>query len=83
MVISLFIQLTCRCTLVEFDPPLADDGFAEFPLSGVITLTHADGSSLALNAGNGNLETFDFTINDNGSITTGSQRWDETDLGDL
>jgi len=65
------------------DPPLADDGFSEFPLSGVITLTHADGSSLALNAGNGNPETFDFTINDNGSITTGSQRWDETDLGDL
>jgi len=69
-------------TLV-IDPPLSSDSDAEFPLSGTITMTHADGSSLTLNADNGNPETFDFTINDNGSITSGSQRWDETDLDEL
>lgn len=65
------------------DPPLAADGTSDYPTSGTVTMTHSDGSSLTIHADNGDPATFDYTINDNGSITTGVQRWDETDIGDL
>jgi len=86
--VSLSASMTVASTVdgtITFviDPPLTMEVNSDYPISGTLTMTHSDGSSLALNADNGNPETFDFTINDNGTITTGTQRWDDTDLGDL
>jgi len=47
------------------------------PAIGVLTLTHEDGSSLVIDANTGDPDTFAFTINDNGSISTGIGQWDE------
>jgi len=68
---------------VVMDPPLNTGGEDEYPSTGTLSLTHSDGSSMVLNADNGNPETFDFVINDNGVVSSGSERWDETDLINL
>jgi len=47
------------------------------PAIGVLTLTHEDGSSLVIDANTGDPDTFAFTINDNGSISTGIGQWDD------
>ena len=65
------------------DPPLTGSDTADYPDGGAVTMTHSDGSSLTLNADNGDPATFSYTINDNGVVTTGVQRWADTDISDL
>lgn len=64
-------------------PPLVLNGSDEYPSSGTLTMTHSDGSSLSMNADNGDPATFDFIISDGTTTSSGVQRWDETELSDI
>jgi len=66
---------------VSINPPLniaseTDD----YPVSGGIVMTHSDGSSLSMNADNGDPASFDYTITADGATTSGVERWDNTDF---
>ena len=65
------------------DPPLLINGFDEYPSSGTVTMTHSDGSSLTMNASNGDLATFDYIISDGTTTSSGVLRWDEAGFEDL
>ncbi len=65
---------------VTIDPPLTSDGISDYPLTGQLVMTHSDGSSLTMNADNGNPNTFDYSINDRGAISTGVANWSDTEL---
>ncbi len=65
---------------IDISPPLTDDGISDYPSTGQLVMTHSDGSSLTMNADNGNPATFDYTINDRGAITTGVANWSDTEL---
>ena len=66
---------------LSIDPPFVSQGSAsEYPSSGRLRMTHSDGSQLEIQADNGNPNSFDFVINDNGTVTSGTDLWDNTDL---
>ncbi|MEM7257692.1 MAG: hypothetical protein AAF404_09915 [Pseudomonadota bacterium] len=66
---------------VVIDPPFSrDDDQDAPPLTGIMVMTHVDGSSLTIDADTGDPETFHYTVDEDGTVTTGVGRWDETDL---
>lgn len=66
---------------MTIDPPFVSQGSAiEYPSSGRMTMIHSDGSQLEIQADNGSPESFDYVINDNGTVTSGTELWDNTDL---
>jgi len=66
---------------ISINPPLSVGSEGDdYPESGGIVMTHSDGSSLAINADNGDPESFDYTISADGATTSGVERWDNTDL---
>ena len=50
------------------------------PTTGIMRMTHSDGSSLTIDANTGNDDTFAYVISGNGSVTTGVGMWDDEDL---
>lgn len=60
--------------------PLSGNETDDNPSSGKITMTHSDGSYLIIDAGNGNPDTFSFTIFNGSSTTSGSRDWTELDV---
>lgn len=68
---------------VNFDinPALSipDDSY-DYPVTGRIVMTHSDGSSLDIQADNGDASTFDYTINNAGTTTSGTELWENSDL---
>ncbi len=66
---------------VTIDPPLTvpDDTF-DYPTGGRIQMVHADGSALDINADNGDASTFDYIVTNNGSTTSGTESWEDSDL---
>jgi len=50
------------------------------PVVGQMLMTHEDGSSLLINADTGNPATYNYTVNGNGAITTGTANWDDAGL---
>ena len=47
------------------------------PTRGVLTMVHEDGSSLTINANTGNPDTYAYTVNGDGVVTSGVGRWDD------
>lgn len=68
---------------VEISPALTSDVDADYPTAGRLVMTHSDGSSLALDADNGDPNTFNYTITENGTVTSGVANWADTELDDL
>lgn len=66
---------------ISIDPPLTviDDTY-DYPTSGRIQMVHADGSALDINADNGDASTFDYNVTSNGSTTSGTEKWEDSDL---
>ena len=69
--------------MFSVNPPFQINDADDYPFSGTLSITHTDGSSLTLNADNGDPETFDFVVNDGSTTSSGVQRWDETELEEL
>lgn len=65
---------------LDIDPAFVIGGEYLYPITGQLSMTHSDGSSLTINADSGNPETFTYTVSDGSSVNSGEQRWDETDL---
>lgn len=66
---------------LAIEPPfITQGGAADYPSSGKMIMTHSDGSQLEIQADNGNADSFDYVINENGTVTSGTERWDNTDL---
>lgn len=66
---------------VVIDPPFVrDDDQDAPPTAGRMVMTHADGSSLTIDADTGNEATFNYTVNEDGTVTTGTANWVDTDL---
>jgi len=66
---------------LTIDPPFVSQGSNNgYPASGRMTMVHNDGSQLEIQADNGNPSSFDYVINDNGTVTSGTELWDNTDL---
>ncbi len=61
------------------NPAFVSSGEAN-PTSGVMTMTHQDGSSLTIDADTGDPATYAYIINGGGSITSGVGNWDDEDL---
>ncbi len=68
--------------MMVIDPPLVT-GASDFPETGALLLTHSDGSSLLIDADSGDPATFNFVINDGGTITTGVESWANTDVDEI
>jgi hypothetical protein len=69
--------------VMSIDPALQTDGSADYPTSGTLSWVHSDGSQLLIDADTGNVDTFNYTINDGGSVSSGVGNWADTDLGGL
>lgn len=65
---------------MSINPAFEGESDDENPTSGVLTMTHEDGSSLIIDAGTGDPATFDYIINGGGSVTSGVGNWDDEDL---
>jgi len=63
----------------SIDPALSgpSDGY---PVIGTLSMVHSDGSALSINANTGNAETYNYSITNNGSTTTGTGNWADEDL---
>ncbi|MBX2838600.1 MAG: hypothetical protein KTR35_17205 [Gammaproteobacteria bacterium] len=65
---------------ITINPALAYGSSDLYPTTGQIVMTHSDGSSLAINADNGNPETFSYTVSDGSTVVSGEEFWYNTDL---
>ncbi len=68
---------------MAINPPLVVTAQSEYPESGLLVMTHSDGSSLTMNADTGDASTFSYIINDNGTVTSGVANWSETEVSGL
>ncbi len=62
---------------VQVAPALVMSDSAEYPASGKITMTHSDGSSLVIDADNGDAATFSYVINDGSTTVSGNGNWSD------
>lgn len=65
---------------MSIDPAFQIAGTDIHPATGVLSMSHSDGSSLMIDADSGNPDTFNYTVNDGSSVFSGEDRWDNTDL---
>ncbi len=76
------IETTSDGTLVmSIDPALQTNGSDDYPVSGTIGWVHSDGSQLLIDADTGNANTFNYTVNDGASVSSGVGNWADTDVG--
>jgi len=64
----------------QINPVFFADSNSDNPTSGVMTMVHSDGSSLVIDAGTGNPDTYAYTISGGGSVTSGIGSWDDEDF---
>jgi len=64
----------------QISPAFSAEASEENPTSGVLTMVHSDGSSLLIDAGTGNPDTYAYTISGGGSVTSGVGSWDDEDF---
>ena len=65
----------------DIDPAFSiPGGNTENPVSGRLSMTASDGSSLVIDADTGDTDTFSYSVTDGLQTTTGIERWDETDI---
>lgn len=66
---------------LTIDPPFVqDESASDYPSTGRMLMTHSDGSSLEIQADNGNPDSFDYVVNDNGTVTSGTELWSNSDI---
>lgn len=82
MSVSATIDSSTDGTLsLSIDPPFVQDEVSsDYPESGRMVMSHSDGSSLEIQADNGSAESFDYIVNDNGIVTSGTELWANSDL---
>lgn len=76
------IATTSDGTLVmSIDPALQTNGNEDYPVSGTIGWVHSDGSQLLIDADTGDVNTFNYTIHDGATVSSGVGNWADTDVG--